>query len=47
MTDKELAQHLAQSIYSALFALSNEGDIEKAEDILDRANDFAEDNDLL
>ena len=47
MTDKELAQHLAQSIYAAIFALSNEGDIEKAEEILDRAYDFAEENDLL
>lgn len=47
MTDRELAQHLAQSIFAALYALSNEGDIEKAEEILNRASDFAEENDSL
>ena len=47
MTDRELAQHLAQSIDAALTALSSEADAEKAEEILDRAFEFAYENDLF
>ena len=44
---EEVAHRLAQSIEAALFAIQNEGDMEKAAEILERASDFAQANDLL
>ena len=46
MTDRELAQHLAQSISDAITELGF-CEVCNAERILDRAYDFAKENDLL
>lgn len=48
MTDyEEVACNLAQSINAALFALQADVDSDKAEEILDRAFDYARENGVI
>lgn len=44
---EDMCKKLAQSISAALFAVANENDLEKAEEILQRAEDICYENDLL
>lgn len=44
---EEIARNLAQSINAALFALQSEADSYKAEEILDRAFEYAYENGVI